>query len=65
MSDLWISSSAAKWRDALGRYEDVIEQQGVAKLAERDAWYRKELPTAIAGRAKPYVTLAELVKLTE
>ena len=65
MPDLWNSSSVAKWRDALGRYEDVIEQQGVANLAERDAWYRNELPKAISGRAKPHVTLAELVKLTE
>jgi hypothetical protein len=65
MLDLWNSSSAAKWRDALDRYEDVIEQQGVAKLAERDAWYRRELPKTIAGRTKPHVTLAELVKLTE
>src|SRR6185503_7591499 len=65
MPDLWNSPAVAKWRDALDRYEDVIERQGVTKLAERDAWYRKELPKAIVGRAKPHVTLAELVKLTE
>ena len=65
MPDLWDSSSPAKWRDALGRYEAVIEQQGVTKLADRDAWYRNELPSAIKARAKPFVTLAELVKLTE
>lgn len=65
MPDLWSSSSPAKWRDALDRYDRVIEQQGVANLAERDAWYRNELPKAIAARGKPHVTLAELVKLTE
>jgi hypothetical protein len=65
MPDLWNSSSPATWRDALARYDDVIALQGVAKLAERDTWYRNELPKAIAARAKPHVTLPELVKLTE
>lgn len=65
MSELWSSSSPAKWRDALERYESVIAKQNVAKLADRDAWYRNELPKAIAARAKPHVTLPELVKLTE
>ena len=65
MPDLWNSTADRKWRDALDRYEDVISRQGVTNLAERDAWYRNELPKAIAHRAKPHVTLAELVKLTE
>lgn len=65
MSDLWDSTSHAAWRRALDQYESVIERQGVAKLAERDDWYRNELPKAIARRAKPHVTLPELVKLTE
>jgi hypothetical protein len=65
MPNLWISGSLAEWRDALGRYDGVIALQGVTKLAERDAWYRSELPAAIAHRAKPHVTLAELVKVTE
>jgi hypothetical protein len=65
VTELWSSTSQAKWRDALDSYEDVIERQGIAKLPERDAWYRNELPRAIAARAKPHVTHAELVKLTE
>ena len=65
MPDLWNATSHGKWRDALDRYDDVITRQGVTKLAERDAWYRTELPKAIASRAKPHVTLTELVKLTE
>ena len=65
MPDLWSSPSPAKWRDALDRYDGVIEQQGVTKLAERDAWYRTELPEASSARATPHVTRAELVRLTE
>jgi hypothetical protein len=65
MPDLWSSPSRAQWRKALEQYEDVIERQGVAKLSERDGWYRTELPRAIAGRARPHVTHAELVRLTE
>ena len=65
MPDLWNSAAHRKWRDALDSYEDVIARQRVTNLIERDAWYRNELPKAIAHRAKPHVTLAELVKLTE
>jgi hypothetical protein len=32
---------------------------------ELDGWYRDELPTLIRARARPHVTLPELVKLTE
>ena len=65
MPDLWNSAAQRKWRDALDSYENVIARQGVTNLAERDAWYRNELPQAIAHRTKPHVTLSELVKLTE
>ena len=64
-ADLWRSSSTPRWRDALSRYPDVVAAQGVAKLAERDAWYRDELPASIAARRKPHVTLAEMVCVTE
>ena len=64
-TDLWRATSASRWRDALASYPDVVAAQGVAKLAERDAWYRDELPGAIASRRKPHVTLAELVRVTE
>jgi hypothetical protein len=65
MPELWSSTSLAKWRTALDSYETVIEQQGIGKLPERDTWYRNELPRLIAARAKPHVTHAELVKLTQ
>jgi hypothetical protein len=56
---------AATLRRALESYEDVIARQGVAKLPERDRWYRDELPRAIASRASAHVTLPELVRVTE
>ncbi len=65
MADLWSSSSQKVWRKQLDCYVDVVEQQGVSRLTELDAWYRDELPSAIAGRAKPHVTHGELVRATE
>lgn len=65
MPTLWSSSDSARWRAALKQYEAVIAAQGVAKLADRDAWFRTELPAAIAARKPRHVTLPELVKLTE
>jgi hypothetical protein len=50
---------------ALDRYEAVIEQQGVARLAELDRWYRVELPALLARRHPRYVTRPELVRITE
>ena len=57
--------TAARLRAALERYDEVIAAQGVARLPELDAWYRNELPGAIAARDRAHVTHAELVKLTE
>lgn len=65
MPTLWSSTSLDDWRRALDSYEAVVARQGVARLAELDAWYRDELPPAIAARRHAHVTLAELVKLTE
>ncbi|MBB4639043.1 hypothetical protein [Longimicrobium terrae] len=65
MNDLWSNKAPSAWRAALDRYEAVVEAQGVARLAELDAWYRQELPGLIAARAKPHVTHDELVRLTE
>jgi hypothetical protein len=65
MPDLTASQPAATLRRALDSYEDVIARQGVAKLPERDRWYREELPRAIASRASAHVTLPELVRVTE
>jgi hypothetical protein len=65
VTDLWSSASPDDWRRALDRYADVVARQGVARLPELDAWYRDELPGAIAGREPAHVTHAELVKVTE
>jgi hypothetical protein len=65
MPNLWSEQSNARWDAALARYSAVIEQQGVAKLADLDRWYRDELPGAIAARRPASVTLADLVRLTE
>lgn len=65
MKDLWKSGTRPEWLHALARYEDVVAQQGVAPLAALDAWYRDELPAAIAARPEPHVTHEELVRVTE
>jgi len=65
MAKLWASEDVEEWRAALDRYEEVVEQQGVAKLPELDRWYRDELPGLIAARKPPHVTHAELARLTE
>ena len=62
---LWTSDDVAEWKRALASYDDVVARQGVARLAGLDAWYRDELPGAITARARPHVTHAELVKVTE
>lgn len=50
---------------ALAAYEQVVAAQGVARLPELDAWYRGDLPEAIASRQPPHVTRDELVRVTE
>jgi hypothetical protein len=50
---------------ALDAYPRVVEQQGVAQLSELDRWYREELPTLIAAREPGFLTLDELVRLTQ
>ena len=65
MTAPWMTSSDARWRDALRSYRSVIARQGVTRLADLDEWYREELPDAVAKRRPRHATLAELVKLTE
>jgi len=65
MAKLWGSDEVEEWREALGRYEEVVDQQGVAKLPELDRWYRDELPGLIAARKPAHVTHDDLVRLTE
>ena len=52
-------------RQALERYPEVVERQGVARLPELDRWYHDELPAAIAAREPRRLTHPELVRLTE
>jgi len=65
LSLLWTSSNPDDWHGALSRYVDVIAHQDVARLPALDAWYRNDLPTAIASRPAPHITHDELVRLTE
>ena len=65
MSDLWSTDRTRDWDDALHRYPEVIASQGVARLAELDAWYRDDLPALVRGRRPAHLTLPELVRLTE
>ena len=65
MPTLWPDRSERAWRLALARYPDVVAAQGVARLAELDAWYQDELSAAVSGRRPPHATHADLVRLTE
>jgi hypothetical protein len=62
---LWASNKCADWDDALKNYPAVIEAQHVNGLTELDAWYRDELPRAIASRSPAYVTRTELERVTQ
>jgi len=61
----WDSTDRAVWQAALARYPEVIARQGVAKLVERDRWYRDELPGQIVGREPRYMTRDELLRVVE
>ena len=65
MATLWSSNDLDEWRGVLDRYADVVARQGSTRLGGLDAWYRDELPGAIAARDPAHVTLDELARLTE
>lgn len=65
MAALWNTAVAPVWQAALARYDEVIDRQGVAKLPDRERWYRDELPGLIAARRPRHVTLPELIRVTE
>ena len=65
MSGLWTSEDQARWQAALDHYPAVIAAQGVTRLPELDRWYQAEFPRAVAARQPPFVTHAELVRVTE
>lgn len=62
---LWESADPADWAAALARYPEVIARQGVAKLPDRDRWYREVLPGQIAARDPAYLTRDELLQAIE
>jgi hypothetical protein len=65
MSDLWSNPDSTAWRDALGRYDAVLEAQVVDRLPELDRWYRDALPAEIARRSPPHIDRAGLVRVTQ
>ena len=62
---LWTSDDCAAWRAALDQYPATILAQDVRGLEELDNWYRDELPTLLAERKAPYITRAELERVTK
>lgn len=65
MATLWGSEREPEWRGALAEYDAVVARQGVARLADLDAWYRGTLPGVLASRTPAHVTRDELARLTE
>ncbi len=65
MSGLWTSADRARWQAALDDYPAVIAAQGVAQLPGLDRWYQAEFAHAVAARQPPFITHAELVRVTE
>jgi hypothetical protein len=63
--NLWSTSDVSIWSASLGRYGAVIAAQGVARLPERDVWYRDQLPVVLATRQPMFATLDEMVQVTE
>jgi hypothetical protein len=63
--DLWTANDATPWRDALNRYPEVIQGQGVDRLVELDLWYRGELRDQVRGRDPAHINRDELARITE
>jgi hypothetical protein len=59
---LWTSDDCVRWRAALDAYPARVAARD-ERLPELDAWYRDELPRAIAARSPSFVTLDELVRI--
>jgi hypothetical protein len=60
---LWQQDDCRAWHAALGSYPQVIAAQGSERLGTLDDWYRNELPTLLASRQEPYITLDELEEI--
>src|SRR5688500_6386821 len=64
MPDLWTNPSPDAWQAAPDAYATVIAAQQASDLQSLDFWYLDSLPTLIASRQPPYVTLDELIQAT-
>jgi hypothetical protein len=60
---LWQQDDCRAWHDALESYPQVIAAQGIERLSALDDWYRNELPTLLASRQEPYITVDELEEI--
>lgn len=60
---LWQQDDCRAWQTALESYPQVIAAQGIERLVTLDDWYRNELPTLLASRQEPYITLGELEEI--
>ena len=65
MTPLWTTTDLAVWRNALEQYPEVVAALGVSRLVVLDDWYCLDLPEMVKSRTPRYVTLDELVKVTE
>jgi hypothetical protein len=53
------------WHAARAGYGAALERRSASRLRELDDWYRADLPRVLAERTPPFVTLDELVRVTE
>jgi hypothetical protein len=65
MYDLWSNTELGAWDEALQRYPAAVAAQGVTRLPELDRWYQEVLPGLLARRQPAFVSLEELVRVTE
>ncbi|HEX9990505.1 MAG TPA: hypothetical protein VGE45_18750 [Chloroflexia bacterium] len=60
---LWQQEDCGAWHAALESYPQVIAAQGSERLITFDDWYRNELPSLLASRQEPYITVGELEEI--
>jgi hypothetical protein len=61
--ELWQQDDCRAWHEALESYPQVIAAQGSERLGTLNEWYTNELPTLLASRQEPHVTLGELEEI--
>ena len=65
MKAIWPIDDTAVWRAALEEYADVVAALGVSRLVVLDDWYQFDFPDMLKSRSPKFVTLDELIKVTE